>query len=189
MIADPSVSRRKFEREVAAARAHRPFQQQGIWILRAEYPVVFAAIITTNKMPLLNGVLCGVHIDFTDYDVRPPSVKFVDPFTELPLSFDACWKFLRFTPRPPLPGEPTGQGQKYLNQQEMLQHFDRNKPFLCLQGVREYHDSSAHTGDSWFLHRRKNMLVHILTILQKYGSGSAVAQMQLVTHINAAITE
>ncbi len=186
MIADPSVSRRKFEREVAAALAHKPFLGQGIWILRAEYPVVFAAIITTQKMPLLRGVLCGVHIDFTDYDVRPPSVKFVDPFTELPLNFAECWKFYRFTQRAPQPGEPTGL--PYFDATPMLQQFDMNKPFLCLQGIREYHEASAHTGDSWFLHRRKNMLIHILTILQKYGSNSVGHQIQLVPTLAAAIT-
>jgi Predicted metal binding domain len=129
-------------------------------------------------VPVLRGILCGVHIDFTDFDVRPPSVVFVDPFNETPLNYGACWKFTRFNPRSPLPGGPTGPQQYEVV--DMIQAFDTNKPFLCLQGVREYHDSSAHTGDSWFLHRRKNLLIHILTILQQFGSNSAVCQMQIV---------
>lgn len=174
MITDPSVSKRKFEREVATARAHKPFHKQGVWIMRSEYPLVFAVLVTANKMPLLHGVLCGVHIDFTDFDVRPPSIKFVDPFDETPLSYEACWKFSRFTPNP-IQSHETPQHEVT----HMLQAFDTNKPFLCLPGVREYHETSAHTGDSWFLHRQKNMLVHLLTILQRYGSNQPSFQMQI----------
>ncbi len=187
MIADPSVSRRKFEREVAAALEHKPFHEQGVWILRTEYPIVFAALITTRNVPVLRGILCGVHIDFTDFDVRPLSVRFVDPFNEMPLNFETCWKFTRFSPMPLLPGEATGP-QQY-EALPMLQAFDANKPFLCLPGVREYHDSSAHTGDSWFLHRKKNMLIHILTILQQFGSNSAACQIQIVPTIVPAISK
>ncbi|WP_435626585.1 putative metal-binding protein [Candidatus Ferrigenium straubiae] len=177
MIADPAVSRLKFEREVATARAHKPFHEQGVWILRAEYPLVFVALVTTGKAPLLHGVLCGVHIDFTDYDVRPPSVKFVDPLNELPLDFNTCWKFPKVNKITPTQGDATAAQQ--LDMSTFLQAFNLNKPFLCLPGVREYHETSAHTGDSWFLHRKKNMLVHLLTILQSYGSAIAQVQMQL----------
>lgn len=182
MIADPSVSRRKFKREVAAALAHKPFHEQGVWILRAEYPTVFAVLITTRKVPIWRGILCGVHINFADFDVRPPSVKFVDPFNETPLNFNECWKFPRLNSKPPLPGATAGP-QQY-EAVTLLQAFDLNKPFLCLQGVREYHDSSAHTGDSWFLHRRKNLLIHILTTLQQFGSSSASLQVQFVQAID-----
>lgn len=185
MINDPSVSRRKFKREVAAALAHKPFHEQGVWILRAEYPTVFAVLVTTRNVPLLRGILCGVHIDFTDFDVRPPSVRLVDPFKETLLNYEACWKFTRFNPVLPLPGATTGPQQYEVV--PLLQHFDTNKPFLCLPGVREYHDSSAHTGDSWFLHRRKNILIHILTILQQYGSNSATFHIQLAPTLEPSI--
>jgi hypothetical protein len=176
MIADPSVSRRKFEREVAAAKAHNPFHEQGVWILRAKYPVVFAVLISSNPLPILRGVLCGVHIDFTDYDARPPSVKFVNPFNEVPLKANECsWNF----PQVKILSDPTGQpGTPMAEWTLLLQAFDPNKPFICLPGVREYHDSSAHSGDSWFLHRKKNMLVHILSILQQFGPAAIDYQAQ-----------
>jgi hypothetical protein len=183
MIADPSVSRRKFEREVATAKAHKPFHEQGVWILRAEYPVVFAVLITGNPLPVLRGVICGVHIDFTDYDARPPSVRFVDPFSEAPLHFDKCpWKFIQTK----MLSEPTNQtDMQRVEVTPLLQAFDMNKPFLCLPGVKEYHDSSAHSGDSWFLHRKKNMLVHILSILQQFGPAAIAyqAQVQVAHHM------
>ncbi|WP_306919914.1 putative metal-binding protein [Rhizobium mesoamericanum] len=28
-----------------------------------------------------------------------------------------------------------------------------DEPFLCMAGVREYHDNPAHSGDPWLLHR------------------------------------
>ncbi|WP_241359668.1 putative metal-binding protein, partial [Escherichia coli] len=44
-------------------------------------------------------------------------------------------------------------------------------PFLCLPGVREYHDHPAHTGDSWLLHRRsgEGSLHFILESIWKHG--------------------
>jgi hypothetical protein len=179
MIADPSVSRRKFEREVKAAKAHMPFHEQGVWILRAKYPVVFAVLISSNPLPVLRGVLCGVHIDFTDYDARPPSVRFVNPFNEVPLKANEfSWNF----PQIKILSDPTGQPGQPVKAEltPLIQAFDPDKPFICLPGVREYHDSSAHSGDSWFLHRKKNMLVHILSILQQYGPATFDLQFRLL---------
>lgn len=175
MIVDPAVSRRKFALEVEAAKKHPLFHQQGIWILRAEYPIVFVIIVTSMNMPSLPGVLTGVHINFTDYDVRPPSVYFVDPFNERPLNYsEISWKF----PRANSKVDPVNN-QTVTEFLEYVQSFDQVKPFFCSVGVREYHECSAHSGDSWFLHRgnKGNLLVHLLTIFQKYGP-NAVAGVQ-----------
>ena len=180
MITDPAVARRKFNREVEAARAHEPFQRQGVWIMRAEYPTVFAVLAINKPFPVVPGILCGVHIDFSDYDVRPPSVRLVDPFREEPVNFNACWKF----PIARAVIDPS-TGQKTHEVQTLLQAFSPEKPFFCLPGVREYHDCSAHTGDSWFLHRKPNMLVHLLTILHRYGPNAAGIQFQVQTQIAA----
>jgi hypothetical protein len=176
MIVDPAVSRRKFAREVKAAREYSPFQRQGVWILRAEYPVVFVVLLINKPFPVVPGVLCGLHIDFSDYDVRPPSVRIVNPFDESPVNFADSWKF----PRAMATVDPES-GQTAPEMQVLLQAFDPEKPFLCLPGVREYHESSAHTGDSWFLHRKQNMLVHLLTILHRYGPNAAACQFQIKT--------
>lgn len=44
-------------------------------------------------------------------------------------------------------------------------------PFICLPGVREYHDNPAHTGDSWLLHRGsgEGSLAFILEKIWVYG--------------------
>jgi Predicted metal binding domain len=175
MIVDPAVSRRKFAREVEAARAHDPFRRQGVWIMRAEYPIVFAILATNHPVPVLPGVLCGVHLDFSDYDVRPPSIKFVDPFEEKPLSVNTCWGF----PRKVRDIVNTETGEVVEELQNLLVAFNPEKPFICLQGVREYHECSAHSGDSWFLHRKPNMLVHLLSILHQYGPNAVGIRLQV----------
>lgn len=174
MIVDPSVSRRKFAKEVEVARAHAPFHRQGVWIMRAEFPIVFVVLVVNKPFPAVPGVLCGVNLDFSDYDVRPPSIRIVDPFDEKPLDFAACWKF----PKTRSVVNPIS-GQTTQEVQTLLQAFDPAKPFLCLAGVREYHESSAHSGDSWFLHRKPNMLVHLLTILHRYGQNAVALNTQI----------
>jgi hypothetical protein len=44
-------------------------------------------------------------------------------------------------------------------------------PFICLPGIREYHDNPAHTGDSWLLHRGsgEGSLAFILNNIWKCG--------------------
>ena len=44
-------------------------------------------------------------------------------------------------------------------------------PFLCLAGVREYHEHPAHSGDIWELHRASGAgrLVRLLEIIHRYG--------------------
>lgn len=184
MIVDPAVSRQKFAREVETARALEYLHKQGIWILRSEYPIVFVAIVSQRNMPLVPGVLCAVHIDFTDYDVRPPSVRFVDPFSELPVAaHELKWGFPKATNvvRDAVSGEiVSAEFVPY------VQSFDQNRPFLCVPGVREYHECSGHSGDSWFLHRGAKgcLLVHLLTMLQRYGPGAANGvQISLNTQI------
>lgn len=175
MIVDPAVSRRKFACEIKAAREYSPFQRQGVWILRAEYPVVFVVLVINKPFPAVPGVLCGLHIDFSDYDVRPPSIRIVNPFDESPVNFADSWKFSRA-----IDAVDPESGQTASGLQALLQAFDLEKPFFCLPGVREYHESSAHSGDSWFLHRKPNMLVHLLTILHRYGPNAAVCQFQVI---------
>ena len=44
-------------------------------------------------------------------------------------------------------------------------------PFLCLAGVREYHEHPAHSGDHWELHRPSGTgrLIRLIEIISKYG--------------------
>ena len=44
-------------------------------------------------------------------------------------------------------------------------------PFLCLAGVREYHDHPAHSGDVWELHRASGAgrMVRLIEIIHRFG--------------------
>jgi hypothetical protein len=72
------------------------------------------------------------------------------------------------------------QGQiQFMN---MIQaHGPDEVPFLCLPGVRQYHDNPAHTGDSWLLHRRsgEGSLHFLVEQIWKYGVNPVELQMNL----------
>lgn len=173
-VVDPEVSRAKFDREVAAYRnLEATYRKRGWLLLDAEFPEVFVVFAATKLRPA--PIVAAVVVDFTDYDLQPPSVRFVDPFTrEKLLASNVQFQMLR---RPPMPGIPP-EAMAALMQQGGLQlssMIQANRPddypFICLPGVREYHDNPAHTGDSWLLHRGsgEGSLVFILEKIWMYG--------------------
>ncbi|RXH35233.1 hypothetical protein XH84_05710 [Bradyrhizobium nanningense] len=173
-VVDPEVSRAKFDREVAAYRnLEATYRKRGWLLLDAEFPEIFVVFAATKLRPA--PIVAAVVVDFTDYDLQPPSVRFVDPFTrEKLLASNVQFQMLR---RPPMPGIPP-EAMAALMQQGGLQlssMIQANRPddypFICLPGVREYHDNPAHTGDSWLLHRGsgEGSLVFILEKIWMYG--------------------
>jgi hypothetical protein len=154
---DEAVSRRKFDREVAQYRQlEGTYRRRGWFLIEAAFPtvlVLFAALKVTPR-PLV----CAVRLDFTNYDLVPPSVTFVDPATGTALPMKSLgFQMLRLNGVEGASPETvaTLAQQQPLSFQPLLQAHDPDDiPFLCLPGVREYHDHPAHTGDSWLLHRR-----------------------------------
>lgn len=165
-LVDPSVSMQKFEQEIARYReVDDEHFKRGCWILRAKFPEVFVVFATPQLKP--PSVLFGVLLNFTNFDFWPPSVQFVDPFTGLPLKYSELnYKFLRQVKTL----DDSGR-QVATEPQPLLQAHVDEKPFLCLPGVREYHEHPAHTGDSWFLHRGKGegSLYFLLEKIYLYG--------------------
>jgi hypothetical protein len=102
-VVDPEVSRAKFDREVAAYRDMGAiYRKRGWLLLDAQFPEVFVAFAATKIRPA--PIVAAVVVDFTDYDLQPPSVRFVDPFTrEKLLASNLQFQMLR---RPPMPGVP-----------------------------------------------------------------------------------
>ncbi len=83
MYVDPDVSRRKFNAEVENLHHQRDnYVKQGIWVLKQEFPTILVAFAKPLRPA---AVVFGALLDFTDYDLRPPSVTLVDPFTSRPL--------------------------------------------------------------------------------------------------------
>lgn len=158
-VVDPAVSRTKFEREVAGLRAAADFQRsRGVLLLEASFPQVLLAFAPPRLMP--RAIAFAVLLDFTNYDLEPPSLTFVDPLTKQPLRAEQLHTLLprQVPPKPPqMVQAPNGQLIPLQFQQEIQNliqfHPPDNHPFLCLPGVREYHEHPAHTGDAWLLHR------------------------------------
>jgi hypothetical protein len=174
-VVDPGVSQAKFDREVAAYRElELTYRKRGWLLLDAKFPEVLVAFAATKLRPA--PIVAAVVVDFTDYDLQPPSVRFVDPFTrEKLLASNVQFQMYR---RPPMPGVPP-EAIAALMQQGAIQvsgllqaNRPDDYPFLCLPGVREYHDNPAHTGDSWLLHRGsgEGSLAFILEKIWTYGS-------------------
>jgi hypothetical protein len=171
---DPDVSRAKFAREIADYRSMEPvYRKRGWFLIEADFPEVFVLFASPKLKP--PAIVAAVVLDFTDYDLKPPSVRFVDPFTRESLPM----KDLRFLMmrRPEMPGATPEtvaaliqQGQLPVSQ--LIQaNGPEDRPFICLPGIREYHENPAHTGDSWLLHRGcgEGSLVFILEKIWAYG--------------------
>lgn len=143
---DPAVTKRKFDLEVSKLQKTIDYQRKrGIILLKIDYPNLYIAFCAPQLHP--SPCVFAVKINFDNYDFHPLSVTFVNPFTfdpvmdinQLPTHFFRKIGIL-----------PTGAPQR----QALLQGYTGTPPFICIAGVREYHDHPAHTGDSWFLHRK-----------------------------------
>jgi Predicted metal binding domain len=125
-------------------------------------------LLATNLKPVV--AVFGVVLNFDNYDVQPPSVRFVNPLTRDALKLSEIAQFFpALVPAggaEPTPGPMAVQG--------LVQGFTEDRPFLCLQGVREYHENPAHSGDSWFLYRKSGAgtLAQILEVIAKHGAES-----------------
>lgn len=172
--AEPNVSRRKFDRELADYRSMgESYRSRGWFLLDSEFPTVFVALCAPHIKP--PAVIMGVSFDYTNYDASPPSVKIVNPFTGEPYKFKDLPNPLNraLPPREvQLPGMPPEQKMVVPNMQQLMQGYGpEDIPFLCLAGVREYHSHPAHSGDLWELHRATGAgrLVRLLDVIYRYG--------------------
>ena len=184
-FADPAVSRRKFNREIRQFRSRADeYGGRGWFLAQANFPHALVILATARTQPI--SILCGVWFDYSNYDAVPPSVRLVHPLTCKPYKRSELPTQL---PRMSAPSDaaeagqvlppgiaqvlPPGvaQAQLLVPQPLMQAHGDDEIPFLCIAGVREYHDHPAHTGDHWELHRKSGAgrLVRLVEIISKYG--------------------
>ncbi len=173
-VADPAVSRRKFDREVAELRGIEPtLVSRGWWIMSTEFPYVKVAFAAVGSRPRL--IPFAVRIDFTDYDAKPLAITFVDPFEDREL---AAAEMMTRLPRliPPaaeLPTEVAAQVPPTMVElYQHYQHMPQIPGFLCLPGTRAYHAHPAHSGDPWELHRGsgEGRMFALLEAVWRYGT-------------------
>lgn len=167
-LVDPVVSKGKFDREIGLYKnVERDYCARGWFLVKADFPEVFVVLACPKLNPPM--VLMGVSLDFTNYDLWPPSVRLTNPFTRIPYKYAELPTKLERN----VGIIETAQGG-IINVQDLIQPAGPPDavPFLCIPGVREYHDNPAHTGDSWLQHRGKGegSLVFILEQISKYGT-------------------
>lgn len=172
-VADPAVSRRKFEREVGQLRAiENTLVSRGWWLMAAAFPFVKVGFATANLRPVM--IPFAVRADFTEYDVLPLAIAFVDPFTDRELMpVEMMTKLRRLLPAPPAaPDEPPPAVRQVVELYQHYGQFPQSPGFLCLPGTRAYHAHPGHTGDPWELHRAtgEGKLIQILETIWRYGT-------------------
>jgi Predicted metal binding domain len=165
---DPNVSRRKFDQQLADYRVQEQnYRARGWFLIEASFPKVFVVMAAPQLAP--PPLITGVHLDYTNYDARPPSVRLVNPFTSEP--YRAHQLPTRLVRRKGEARLDTPDGPQLEVTTLMQGDSPQSLPFLCLPGVREYHDHPGHSGDPWELHRRTGAgtLVRLLEVIHIYG--------------------
>jgi hypothetical protein len=144
VLVEPGVTQAKFAKELENWKQQKEFAERG-WILLREdlmVPMVeiamLAKVSTSSGSTFLPVVACAVRLTYDNYDLLPPSMTFIDVFTRQP-SFPHTRAFL---------STPEGPREVLIDA-----HPITGLPFLCLPGIREYHQHPQHSGDDWLLHR------------------------------------
>ncbi len=182
---DPEVSRLKFEREVKRLADHQAeLQHRGIFLFGIPtYPIVelvfvprhpLQVVLATQQpsdielppglppgaismavavVPSISAQAFKARFDLTDYDLRAPSLEFRNPWTDELLSYGTMFRALEY--------EKDRQAHLVL----LDEHPTTHKPFLCLRGIREYHEHPQHSGDEWLLYRNEMSLFSIVMSL------------------------
>lgn len=175
-VVDPSVSRAKFNREIRAfRRLAADYRKRGWYLADATFPTALVVLAAPQIKP--PPLVVGVLFDYTDYDLEPPSVRLVDPFTAEPyLAKDLPVQLFRQVPnnsvRVEIIGAIGGAVPTLMARQPLMQSYSPEEvPFLCLAGVREYHAHPGHSGDVWALHRSAGAgkIVRLVEVIDRYG--------------------
>jgi hypothetical protein len=164
---DLNVSRLKYEREVNRLRDQQSaLQSRGIFIMGSTtFPVVDLAVVPHHSLQVAVPTLQAGHIilpqgtvmaakifslaarafkahfDLSDYDLRAPSLEFRDLWTDALLPYATMFRGLEF------------EQERRAHIVLLDNHPVTGKPFLCLRGIREYHEHPQHSGDEWLLYR------------------------------------
>ena len=170
---DPAVSRAKFAREITDYLSlEADYSARGWFLVKADWPVAVVVLASNKTSPPT--IVTAVRFDYSNYDADPPSVRLIDPFSgRFLLNKEIPTRLPRMIPGPELPISAPGGAKAQLNTvQELMQaHSPEEEPFLCIAGVKEYHDHPGHSGDPWEIHRPggEGRLVRLLEVISKYG--------------------
>lgn len=191
---DPSVSRVKFTREITDYLSFEAdYRARGWFLVKADWPMAVVVLASNKTKPPT--IVTSVQFDYTNYDAEPPSIRFIDPFSgRILLNKEIPIRLPRLIPGPefPMPAAEDARAQLNLSQDLMQAHSPDDVPFLCVAGVKEYHDHPGHTGDPWEIHRSEGegRLVRLLEVIAKYGLDPVKGfSVNLVPQVSFAVSE
>lgn len=167
MRLDPAVNRLKFDNEITRLQDQRDvLESHGIFLMGStsfpaidllyvpRHPIQALVPITQQgglflppgsarqvQIPSLSVSAFKAHFDLSNYDLDPPSLEFRDPWSDKPLDYNTMFRALQF--------DRDRRGHIVL----LDDHPATHKPFLCVRGIREYHNHPQHSGDEWLLYR------------------------------------
>lgn len=149
--ADPKVTKIKFEQELLEFKElENEYRKKGVICFKITPLSINLIFAIPHIKP--QPIAFAVSINYSNWDVEPPSIKFIDPFTEKALSREEILiDFYQVKDNNPIGMLPNGK----LAIPNLLQGENEITPFICMPGVKEYHNHAAHSGDSWMLYRKK----------------------------------
>jgi Predicted metal binding domain len=100
-----------------------------------------AVAMVVAEVPSLAARAFRARFDLTDFDLRAPSLQFLDHWTNQPLDYNTMFRALEY------------EKDRLAHNVLLDDHPTTHRPFLCLRGVREYHEHPQHSGDEWLLYR------------------------------------
>ncbi len=170
-LADPAVSEMKFDWEVTHFReCESGHRGRGILLIRADFPVVLLAFAAPHVRPI--AVLFGARLDYTDYDLSPPSLCLVDPFSERAYEpHELPQQLLR---RTVTIGHPSG-GASQFEVRPLVHSPNGSPPIICMPGTRDYYAQPRIGRDAWLLHRHEDAGSLSSLIEQLYSCGLAAS--------------
>ena len=189
---DPAVSRVKFDREITDYRSmEADYRARGWFLVKARWPVVIVVLASNKTRP--PAIVTAVHFDYTNYDAEPPSVRLIDPFSGRFLLLKELPTRLPRMILGPEVAMPDGNKMQMGNSQDLMQaNSPDDVPFLCIAGVKEYHDHPGHSGDPWEIHRPagEGRLVRLLQVISKYSLDPVKGfNVKLVPQVTFAVPE
>jgi hypothetical protein len=184
MRLDPVVNRRKYDRELNGLERRKDvLERQGIFLLTtAVYPIIECIVVPKHplrvavpvtqqgqlflppgaravlEVPGLSASAFKARFNLTDYDLEAPSLEFRDPWSDSILQFRTMFRALQY------------DTERRVHVVLLDDHPITHKPFLCLRGIREYHNHPQHSGDEWLLYRAHMNMFSILMSLWRVAS-------------------
>jgi hypothetical protein len=144
VLVEPVVSATKLRRELDDWAAAEPmYRHRGIVLRHVDELVVEATFLRRGQVFPAPYVAVCIEFDYTNYDLEPPSLTIIDPFTGAP-------------GLPYLPVLHVDREAQAVQPLVPGPHPDTGLPFLCIPGTWEFHSHMEHTNEPWLGELRRN---------------------------------